>query len=200
MLEKELKSLLQQLSSWRLKWEKANIGAASECTPSDVIPRPDVSSPQAQLFYEMMARKIEFETLSQALDILTYNAGLMYIIQLNDIREKGQIQENHLTPADIVYIKKTMDAKSSASPLLLPYETRLLCQPAIESFRFYGNISKQLMTNKETILIILAPLGIIYCALKGQPELRRIMDQTIAQESFDKNILDQLRVFDITWN
>lgn len=117
---------------------------------------------------------IEFDNTQQALEMLTYNAGLIYLMQLEDLLKMGEPHNAPLSAADVAYIRRA-DAAHPSSPLLLPDEARFICQPALEAFRLIPSLYRNLVTTKDRIMVILAPLGIVYCSTQQHGELARCM-------------------------
>lgn len=168
-----------ELTAWRWAWNKANPGAAHE-VPSHLRVR-DIDT---AVFREQLQTTIEFNTTQQALEMLTYNAGLIYLLQLEDLLHIGQPHNVPVTQDIASYIREA-SRRHSSTPLLLPGEARYICQPALEAFRLIPSLYKNLVTSKDRIMVILAPLGIVYCATKNHAELSRCM----------KSVLDDIPFF-----
>lgn len=170
--------LRTQLTAWRWAWDTANPGAGHEVNSNLKLDNIDTA-----IFKEQLATMIEFDTTQQALEMLTYNAGLIYLLQLEDHLHMGKPHNAPLTAEDTEYIR-TVSRHNTASPLLLPGEAKFICQPALEAFRLIPSLYKNLITSKDRIMIILAPLGIVYCATKRNAELSRCMKAVLDQIPF----------------
>lgn len=155
-------------------WETTNPDAGHEVCSN--IKMGDIDT---QVFREQLATLIKFDTTQLALEMLTYNAGLIYLLQLEDHLNIGQPHGAPLTTEDIAYLRTVQKRKKASSPLLLPGEVKYICQPALEAFRVIPSLYKNLVTTKDRIMVILAPLGIVYCATKGNPELSRCMQAVL---------------------
>lgn len=171
--------LRTQLTAWRWAWDTANPDAGHE-----VFSNLKLSNIDTPIFREELATLIEFDTTQLALEMLTYNAGLIYLLQLEDHLHIGPPHNAPLTAEDTEYIR-TIRRRKTSSPLLLPGEAKYICQPALEAFRLIPSLYKNLVTSKDRIMVILAPLGIVYCATKSNAELSRCM----------KSVLDDIPFF-----
>ncbi|KAJ4419586.1 hypothetical protein N0V82_004889 [Gnomoniopsis sp. IMI 355080] len=165
--------LRTQLTEWRSAWEKVNPNAGHEVCSNLKLHKIDTV-----VFREQLATMIEFDTTQLALEMLTYNAGLIYLLQLEDHLHIGQPHNAPLTTEDMSYLR-TVRRRKTSSPLLLPGEVKFVCQPALEAFRLIPSLYKNLITTKDRIMVILAPLGIVYCATKHNAELSRCMQAVL---------------------
>ncbi|CAN8101225.1 unnamed protein product [Discula destructiva] len=168
-----------KLTTWRWTWGKSNPGAAHE-VPSNLR----ISNIDTAVFREQLETMIEFDTTQQALEMLTYNAGLLYLLQLEDLLHIGQPHNVPVTEQNAEYIRQ-VSKRHPSTPLLLPDDARFICQPALEAFRLIPSLYKNLITTKDRIMVILAPLGIVYCSTQSHAELSRCM----------KSVLDDIPFF-----
>jgi hypothetical protein len=167
--------LISRLRAWRWDWEAAHSGTVRE-----VPYRVEMAGIETDVFKELLSTSLEFESLTRALEILMYNAALLYLMQLEAAARGGTAEPESLSDDENAYIRRVAALRRVNSPLLLPGEPKFLCQPAIEAFRVMPCITKLLTTTteKET-LITLAPLGIMYWVLQGQPELSCCLDSML---------------------
>lgn len=172
--------LRTQLTEWRWTWESTNPDVGHEVSSNLKLDNIDTL-----VFREQLATLIEFDTTQLALEMLTYNAGLIYLLQLEDHLNIGQPHGAPLAAEDIAYLRTVQKRKkNNSSPLLLPGEVKYICQPALEAFRVIPSLYKNLVTTKDRIMVILAPLGIVYCATKGNAELSRCMKAVLDEIPF----------------
>lgn len=171
--------LRRDLAQWRWTWADMNRGAAYE-VPSNLR----VRSIETPVFREQLATLLEFDTTQQALEMLTYNAGLIYLLQLEDLLHMGEPHNVPLTDEHAEYIRD-VSKRHPSTPLLLPGEAKFICQPALEAFRLIPSLYKNLVTTKDRIMVMLAPLGIVYCSTQSHAELSRCM----------KSVLDDIPFF-----
>ena len=187
----KVKRLVAELRKWRWEWDVTNPNAAREVTS-----RLSLQGVETPVFRELLSRTLEFDSVAQALDLLTYNAGLVYLMQLEDILGIGEPKNSRLSDEDMDYIKHATDHHPE-SPLLQPGEARFLCQPALEAFRLVPFLYDNLMTSKERVMVILAPIGIVYCSLQAHPELNRCMESVLADIPFFRDASRELKVYEI---
>lgn len=172
----KVKELRENLEEWRWAWDIKNPSVAHE-VPSHY----NLDSIDTPVFKDQLSTMLEFDATQQALEMLTYNAGLIYLMQLEDLLDIGEPHNVPLTAAEEVYIRDAGASHATTTPLLLPGEARYICQPALEAFRLIPSLYKNLVTTKDRIMVILAPLGIVYCSTKNNAELNRCM-QTILND------------------
>lgn len=173
--------LREQLGAWRWKWDKKYPNAARE-VPSNL----KLDGIETPVFREQLATMIEFDTTQQALEMLTYNAALLYLLQLEDLLEMGEPHNPaRLSAGDLGYIRRAAAARGHPpTPLLLPDEARFICQPALEAFRLIPSLYRNLVTTRDRIMVILAPLGIVYTSTRNTPELNSCMQSILEDIPF----------------
>lgn len=173
-----VKQLREDLQSWRWRWDELHPRVARE-GPSNLR----LDSVDTPVFREQLATVIRFDTTQQALEMLTYNAGLIYLMQLEDLLDMGEPHNAPLSAADEAYIRAA-GARHPDNPLLLPGEARFICQPALEAFRLIPSLYRNLVTTRDRIMVILAPLGIVYCSTRRHAELNRCMQSILSDIPF----------------
>lgn len=185
--------LRMQLQQWRWAWHETHVGMARRM-PSH-LKLDGVDTP---VFREQLSTMIEFDSTQQALEMLTYNAGLIYLMQLEDVLEMGAPHNAPLSAANVEYIRRA-GASHPSTPLLLPDEARFICQPALEAFRLIPSLYKNLVTTRDRIMVILAPLGIVYCATQKHAELSRCMRSVLDDiPFFQGGAPKELSVYELT--
>lgn len=186
--------LRELLQTWRWHWDRNHPNVARE-VPSNLHNLDNINTP---VFKEQLATMIEFDTTQQALEMLTYNAGLIYLMQLEDLLDMGEPHNpSPISDDDMDYIRHATDRHPS-SPLLLPDEARFICQPALEAFRLIPSLYKNLVTGKDRIMVILAPLGIVYTSTQSNTELNSCM-QSILDDIpfFGRGVPKELSVYEL---
>lgn len=187
--------LRTQLREWRWAWHETHPGVARR-VPSH-LKLDGVDTP---VFREQLSTMIEFDNTQQALEMLTYNAGLIYLMQLEDLLEMPGVEPHNppLSAANVEYIRRVGSSHRHSTPLLLPDEVRFICQPALEAFRLIPSLYKNLVTTKDRIMVILAPLGIVYCSTQKHPELSRCMRSVLNDiPFFGGGAPQELSVYDL---
>ncbi|ROW04847.1 hypothetical protein VMCG_04729 [Cytospora schulzeri] len=177
---KRVGGLREQLQMWRWRWEKNHPDVARE-VPSKLHNLDNINT---SVFREQLATMIEFDTTEQALEMLTYNAGLIYLMQLEDLLDMSDPHSpSPLSEDNIDYIRHA-GRHHPSSPLLLPEEARFICQPALEAFRLIPSLYKNLVTSQDRIMVILAPLGIVYTSTQNNVELNCCMQSILEDIPF----------------
>jgi len=174
--EEKLASLFSLLQVWRWAWEGRNIGAVRQVPTqiwSDFVDTP--------LIGEFLSTNLEFTSLDQAVDLLNYNAALLYVMQLQQALREGTVEAKSLGEGDFDLVRRTSRANGE-NPLLLPGQAVLLCQPAIEALRMVPFLSGKLLTNDEKrTLVTFTPLSAVYWTLMSQPEWAESMPAILSK-------------------
>ncbi|PSR84254.1 hypothetical protein BD289DRAFT_368856 [Coniella lustricola] len=190
---KKVTRLKSELSSWRFDWQLSNPAAAKE-VPSYL----KLDNVQPAVFRRQLSTLIEFDTTQQALEIFTYNAGLVYLMQLENILDSHQPHKRPVI-TQITDCIQHISEQHPSSPLLLPNEAKYICQPALEAFRLIPSLYKNLVTTKDRIMVVLAPLGIVYCSTKSDPDLNQCMKIVLDEVPFfSMDATRDLSVYDLT--
>jgi hypothetical protein len=121
---------------------------------------------------ELLSRPIEFDTISHSLQILYYDAALVYLFKLRRLLSSPPLPAETLTLPDFKHICH-IASRYGPGCLLLPDEILFHCQPAIEGFRITHYIVKQLETSPQKgEFIPMFAFGFVYWAMMDQDELR----------------------------
>ncbi|KAH6628109.1 hypothetical protein F5144DRAFT_515171 [Chaetomium tenue] len=172
------------LQVWRWDWHNVHSGSVrmvrhtdnpSESGNPDKI--PFMVNPQKVPFLVSLIRQahLEFDSPRLALDILYYNAVLLYLMQLEAIaRGQPPQQREHLSLEDERYVRLQGAAimAHDANPLLLPGKAKFRCQVAAEAFMTLSCTTRLLgtTTTGETVVTPMV-IGIIYWVLREQLQL-----------------------------
>jgi hypothetical protein len=195
-LRTRLDGLSTRLDAWRLEWEAANPNAAQVAT----ISKLDPSAIALPILRTVAAATIELQTAAQALELLLYNASRIYVLQLQRILAHGRAAACTpvpLTAAELDFLRG-VDLRHRHEPLLLPAETRLVCQPALEAARLLPFLTDHLPARRDKTILMIAPIAVIYMALRSQPELTKWTDAALrASVSVLRGQIEDLAVFDI---
>ncbi|KAK9310939.1 hypothetical protein V1524DRAFT_131734 [Lipomyces starkeyi] len=189
--------LRQQLQGWRYDWEQKNPGAATVSATSATLEVGSSTTEESLLIGHLLDREIRFKRLDQALEIFSYNAALVYLFRLQELLVPvRQSPDVTLTQEDMHHIKSQLLARET-SPLLLPDKLRLPCQPALEAVQQCAYIAAELTLNQPINFIALAPVGILYCALKRMGPFGEQLSAAIVATFSATSDLKQLEVFGI---
>ncbi|KAK5652207.1 hypothetical protein OQA88_10704 [Cercophora sp. LCS_1] len=154
-------TLSAALGDWRRDWHAAH---------SDAVRRV---SPMAN----GIGSCLEFDSPRLALDILYYNAALLYLMQLGAVaRGQPALQEmSAVTKESFAPLHKK--SVSQKGPLLLPDEVQFRCQPAVEALMTIPYITNALsVTSGREMVVTPAPLGVVYSVLRSERQLLADMD------------------------
>ncbi|EAQ89425.1 hypothetical protein CHGG_06044 [Chaetomium globosum CBS 148.51] len=172
------------LQVWRWDWHSVHSGsvrmvrhADNPSEPGNPEMIPFMVNPQKVPFLVSLIRQahLEFESPRLALDILYYNAALLYLMQLEAVAH-GQPpqQREHLSLEDERYVRLQGAALMvrGANPLLLPGKAKFRCQAAAEAFMTLSCTTRLLGTTPtgETVVTPMV-IGIIYWVLREQLQL-----------------------------
>ncbi|KAJ9136594.1 Transcriptional regulatory protein moc3 [Pleurostoma richardsiae] len=185
---RRVRELAADLHRWRWGWARAHRGAARAVPSRRLAAAAAVRTPA---FRELLATELELGSVSQALELLTYNAGLAYLMQLEDVlgisertastTGSGGGGGDPLSFPDMDAIRAAAAAHPD-DPLLLPSEARFPWQAAAEALRVVPYLRDNLLSSDERVMVPLAPIGIVYCALRAHPELSRCMEHSVLSE------------------
>lgn len=182
-------TLYRELRAWRYDWERINPGAATVLTVSD-----SSKAASSVLVRQLLGRQIRFNSLGQALEIFNYNAALVYLSRLQELLRSRTSASMHI---DVAHIESQLRNRQTSSPLLLTNELELPCLPALEAVQQCAYLATELKTSVATNFIALAPVGILYCALKSMGHLGEFLSLAVADIFSATPALDQLEVFGI---
>ncbi|KAK4139105.1 uncharacterized protein C8A04DRAFT_40984 [Dichotomopilus funicola] len=194
----KIQGLSFALQAWRWDWHRVHSGSVrmNRHTGNPMEPNKHDSLPF--LVGMMLRANLEFDTARLALDILYYNATLIYLMQLQAIA-RGQPPEHpeHLSPEDERYVRLQGAAVMAhgANPLILPGKAKFRCQAAAEAFMTLSCATRLLGTTptSETVVTPMA-VGIVYWVLRDQMQL----DEDCLGSLFSKHPFfdDPQRVFE----
>jgi hypothetical protein len=174
------------LQVWRWDWHRVHSGSVrvvrhtgdpSEPNKPDKI--PFMVNPQKVPFLVslMLQANLEFDAPRLALDILYYNAALLYLMQLEAVaRGQPPQQPERLSLEDERYVRlqgaAVMGRGANPTPLLLPGKARFRCQAAAEAFMTLS-FTTRLMGTTPTSEAVVTPMviGIVYWVLREQMQL-----------------------------
>ncbi|KAK3298761.1 uncharacterized protein B0H64DRAFT_386095 [Chaetomium fimeti] len=161
------------LQVWRWDWHRAHSRSAH------LVRHPgspaDKTRTMPFVVSLMLQANLEFDSPRLALDVLYYNAALLYLMQL-DACARGQPsqQPERLSPEDERYVRRQAAAAAAhdGNPLLLPGQARFRCQAAAEAYMTLSCITRMLGTTptRQTMITPTA-IGILYWVLRDQLQL-----------------------------
>ncbi|KAH8673359.1 hypothetical protein BX600DRAFT_535946 [Xylariales sp. PMI_506] len=165
ILHAHIENLKERLEQWRLEWVIQHPHAMVDvqyCNPTYKIDDP--------LFRYFGNSKLQYQAIELAMEIITYNAVLLWLIKLCNIFNRFGSPDNYLhSPQDLQSICYEMDLQQRLDdncPLLLsPYQVRFFCQPAMGIIRSAAFVFEQISWSGGRTEVMLAPIGIAYKAL-----------------------------------
>jgi hypothetical protein len=170
-----------RLAAWRAMWETTRAGAAHE-----VDGGLDVSSLTSNGTRALLSKTIRFSNAVEALEIVTYNGGLVCLMELYDVLTDGHSQgfsggSSSLASALGWCIGLAPPQDTTTSPLILPSQVRDISQPALEALRVAPFLYSQLAFDapRPVNTVPLAPLGILYCVWDRMHELTGSLQQLL---------------------
>ena len=172
----KISALSAALRRWRWEWHYGN--TASVRRVHDGLDDKDGRKP---LIAQMLQVRLEFDSQRLALDILYYNAALLYLMQL-ETAARGQVpQPEMLSPQDECYIRRQA---AISNPLLLPGQVRFRCQAAAEAVTTLSCVTRLMATTpgRETVVTPYA-IGIVYWVLRDQLQLGGCLESVLSEYS-----------------
>ena len=170
----EIQTLSMALQQWRGDWHAINSTSVrlvrhASHDASRLHARSSIVSET------LLAATLAFDTPRLALDILFYNAALLYLTQLQTIARGNIPQPEDLSPDDERYIRRQAALSvCSGHPLLLPSQVKFRCQPAMEAYMTLPCVTRLLATTPRMVTVVTpASLGIVYWVLQEQLKLDR---------------------------
>ena len=164
----KIHTLSMTLQQWRWDWHAVNSASVrlvrNESHGKATTPhaRPSIVSET------LLVATLAFDTPRLALDILFYNAALLYLRQLETVARGNAPQPEVLSPDDERYIRRQATLSvSSGHPLLLPSQVRFRCQAAMEAYMTLPCVAKLLATTPRMVTVVTpASIGIVYWVLR----------------------------------
>jgi hypothetical protein len=173
--------LIAQLGIWWTKWNRMNPHSAYE-----VDGGLDISRVRDPHMLQILLKTIRFRTVSDAIELLGYNAALVYLMELaTELTNPGYARTSPTPHLPKAFPPRDDDAPPS--PLTPPGLIRRLSQPAIEALRIMPYLAQESAINAPPIIMPIWPLGIIYFTLKRLPELQDCLDIMLTGIPFFRN-------------
>ncbi|KAH8653805.1 hypothetical protein BX600DRAFT_471667 [Xylariales sp. PMI_506] len=159
---------LSQLFRWRWEWEESNSCSAREIAIKPLAGNHDDKHYLASK--DMLSTGIEFIVPDQASEILSYNAAIIELVELQCAVHCQLAHMNTPIPR-LKHNEGGMTARSELMHrpdkcLLLPNELNFLWQPAIEALRVLACIPQRFSSDTPQTFLTTLPIGILYCFLK----------------------------------
>lgn len=167
-------TLFAALHEWRWDWHAVHstsvrsVRHTSSLETKGTKTTPDIVS-------LMLLVSLEFDSPRLALDILYYNAAILYLMQIEAVA-RGEVppQPEILAPDGERYVRRYVAAAMSGNgqPLLQPGAARFRCQAAAEAFMTISCATQLLATTPETETVVTpSAVGILYWVLRDQLQL-----------------------------
>jgi hypothetical protein len=180
-----VEDLQQQLQAWRLTWDSANSAVSS----SRLTPMALNSATVEQLleFTDTSETAPPSYDLSQALELLTFNATSICLSNLRQIlAARGATSHRH--EVDPTSHSGTHPSSSA--------ETQISIETAREIVQQCAYIVQEIGHRGSVNFLALAPVGIVYCALKGMGGLGSVLAASLARMFHAERSLAELEVFE----
>jgi hypothetical protein len=163
-LVSRLNSQLEQLFKWRWRWEAENPHAAWNEESGRESP---------------LGRTIRFAKLAQAVEIMTYNAVLIWILGLLWKLDPSNV---HAAVLDAASRSNGSSSRwhTTHGPLHLPGEAMQLRDIAIEICRAFDFQIRNIKENVVSSLFFLMPIGLAWSVLEHDEEWKRAINQSLA--------------------
>lgn len=178
-LVQRLKFQLEQLFKWRWRWEGENLHAAWE----------EESDQEA-----LIGRAIHFATLPQAVEIMTYNSVLIWILGL-----LWKLDPLNIYSIIMVAAGHTQDPSScrytTLGPLHLPGEAIQLRDVAVEICKAFDFQIRNIKDKAVSSLFFLMPIGLAWSALEHEEEWKRFISEGLASSHVTRGYQTGKNVF-----
>lgn len=167
-------ALFAALHEWRWDWHAVHSASVRSVRHASSLETKDTKA-IPDIVRLMLLVNLEFDSPRLALDILYYNAAILYLMQI-EAAARGEIppQPEILAPDDERYVRRHAAAAMSGNgnPLLLPGAVRFRCQAAAEAFMTLSCIIRLLATTpKSETVMTPSAIGIVYWVLRDQMQL-----------------------------
>ncbi|KAH7309702.1 hypothetical protein B0I35DRAFT_440482 [Stachybotrys elegans] len=179
--------LMERLKLWRFSWN----GQSS--TPS--LLEHNLESHGGSIT-SLLNSPIEFDSPEQASDIFMYNAMMLFLMQLREALNLGEMRSGPLSEDDIGYIVDVQ--RQSASDLILPHDIKLSCQHLIEAIRILPVLRRYWTGSEAKDIGILAPTGIVYCAAQRETGLDASIEWETLLPTFNSFAVSDLQPYQIS--
>lgn len=171
-LIQQINSQLEELFKLRWRWEAANLGTVHEETHI----RQGNLRPGA----------LSFANVSQAADIMTYNAVLIWLLGLLWKLDPKQIDSSVTRAAN--YTRTVSSCQQTQdSPLRRPGEAVYLRDVAIEICRSFNFLLRNIKNSSISALFFLMPIGLAWNVLKHEENWRNAINETLALSNITKD-------------
>ena len=178
-LVQRLSFQLEQLFEWRWLWEASNLQAAWEEQSGRV------ASP---------ARAICFATMSQAVEIMTYNSVLIWILGL--LWKLDPLNTRSAVLGAAGHTKECSPCRHAAiGPLHFPVEAIQLRDIAIEIYRIFDFQIRNVQNRAVSSLFFLMPIGLAWSVLEQEEEWKIAIDKSLASSYVTKGYQTGRNVF-----
>jgi len=184
--------LTRQLRAWRKDWDLAHRYPASLAFRANT--RTAKYGADKELAMEVLQREIRFETLDEALEISAHHAAAIYLSRLTELTGHAQATLSFDVRQLRGYLFDT--GQRPNSPLLQADMMPAPWELAMEAIQISGYVADELRRAAVPELVPVAPLGILYCAVKAMPILGDHLSSAISAR-FSSRALTELDVYGI---
>ncbi|KAK4233751.1 hypothetical protein C8A03DRAFT_19226 [Achaetomium macrosporum] len=166
------------LQDWRWDWQSVNSGSVRQVRHGGL---KDNDTAATSIMDQMLQASLEFDSPRLALDILFYNAVLVYLMQIRSVASGENSHHESLSPDDERYIRRLV-AMSRDNPLLLPGQVKFRCQAAVEAFMTLSCIRRLMATTPTAVTVVTpATIGIVYWVLRDHLPLNGDLSRLLSK-------------------
>lgn len=154
-------ALMDQLSAWRLVWERKNSQSVRE--GQSLLNPHGVGDGRLQ---SLSSRVLRFDSVTLAVEHMLYNATLLWLMRLQSVLTAPESEISST-------ISRTWDLWDlyEQPSLLLPVETRLFSHPAVQTLRSLEYLLENLLATEDVILAFVMPVAVVYNQIKDDAVL-----------------------------
>ncbi|KAJ6440149.1 hypothetical protein O9K51_08040 [Purpureocillium lavendulum] len=175
--EDQARTLSVRLAQWRWEWDRDNAHTMHEA-PVVIATGPVIHHD----IERAVAIPYGFNSVSQALEILTYNSALLYLMQIQDTLRHSSGSSGDSSGSEHAISRSTYRRpwRTLRRHLLRPDEVATMWDVAVEALKTISYISGQLPVTSQAITFVpISPFGILYWVLRRQSELSNCFDAVL---------------------
>lgn len=191
-LRAELASLQARLATWREEWQTCNSNSAR------LVERAQThQSHSLPVIDSFLSVGLRFHTTEQAVEMLHYNAAMLYLSQLQLILD-GESPDPQAVMSSMESEVDNIPAMGNlgvAPPLLPPGEVQFPWQYWIEGLRIAATIRGDLSVSTH-VYVSFAPIALLYCFAR-RLGVHHIMLPMISREEWAEDAEGELGVYDL---
>lgn len=185
--------LYLRLVNWRQEWQTLH----PDCART-IDRNLGNDHHQPPLIRALLSTGIELETSQQALEMLYYNSGMLYLHQIRRIIESGGLRtedDAHLVHSQARQPRLRTAQRQQRGPLLLPADVEFPWQHGIEGLKVLSCLQGVLSAGSGAY-VTFAPIGILYSFCKSLG-IHKSMIAMLSSELCAEDTEAELGVYDL---